>query len=387
MARSDLAPSVRLGLAGLFLLGPLLSAPSAHAQVNAGALLDAALEACAQGQTLLAQQRFNALLALNPPESIRLVIEAAQQGGCSAAPLVKVGGFWALGRASNVNAAPSEGVIQFPELSPIQALTLAPEERPRSDSFTSLGVTALTAPVLPTGLRLSAAGQLRRYAQEAAYRSGTLVLGAEHPMAPAQGSLGLQLGHWRFGDDGQDSQVRLHWDGMFGHGLPSGGRLGYSLGYAWAHTQTITASRARRVDLGVWGQWPLGRQTTLVAGLNAGQDRLVGGVRQGGDRSSLQGHVQIGASMGETVQFTVGLAWLGLKDNEPYNAVFFGDQPRQSRRWQLSLQAEGRRPLLVWGATKVHGFASLSLERVKDRIPLFTQTSQSFQLGLAVPTR
>jgi hypothetical protein len=91
--------------------------------------------------------------------------------------------------------------------------------------------------------------------------------------------------------------------------------------------------------------------------------------------------------MGDMVQFTVGLAWLGLKDAEPYNAVFFGDQPRQSRRWQLSLQAEGRRPLLVWGATKAHGFASLSLERVNDRIPLFTQTSQSFQLGLAVPTR
>lgn len=381
------------------MLAALLVGGSVHGQsalkaqpLDAGQLLDKALEACAAGRTQEALSGLSALEALSPPDSIRLVIRAAQSTGCGAPALAsqpapqaaQVGGFWSVGRASNVNAAPQDGVIRFPELSPLESLTLAPEERPRHDGFTSLGLQALSPVITTYGLRLSAAGQLRRYAQETAYRSSQVVLGLEQPLPMLGGSLQLQLGHWRFGDDGQDSQARLAWEGRFV--VRQGFALGYGLGVASAFTQASTRSRAHRADASLWGQWTL-NPFQLGAAVGEGQDHLAEGSRIGGDRRSQQAQLQLQAPLGDPLRVSLAAAWVRQTDSQPYNAVFFGEQPRHSHRLLLSASLETQRPLIRLGQARLHGFVSFQHERVNDRIPLFTQQSQAVSLGFAAPLR
>lgn len=352
-------------------------------------MLDDALEACAEGRSAKAFALFDALNELVPPDSIRLLIQSAKSTGCSvplplSSQTFQIGGYWAVGQSSNVNAAPRDQVVQFPEFSPIDSLTLTPEERPRGDGFVAAGLQVLSPVLSSKGLRLLAVGQLRRYAQETSYHSSQFLLGLEQPLPRLGASLQAQASHWHFGDDGQESQARLGLEGRFTQS--QGFILGYGIGLASTFTRASSRSRAHKGDLTLWGQWaPKDFQLTVAIGF--GEDQLGSGQRVGGDRIGQHAVVQLQALLGSEVRASLSSGWAVLRDTKAYNEAFFGNQRRESNRHQLVLAIESRNPLFRMAHINVYGYLSAQAEDIKDRIPLFSSEGRSISLGFNAPLR
>jgi len=365
---------------------------------HAGAWLDLALLHCQLGEVEKAELIYQRIEQdLQTPASILQVINKMRSQGCKFELKWIKQAHAGLGHSSNVNFAPSDGVIRFAGTAPFSELILSPGNRPRSDHFILAEMQTLLPANLKNvwGAQWQGLLQYKKYQQESDQNILTLAIGArwsgflgpllknsDSLTSPESWEAGFQFNRTHIGSTPYENSLfawATLWSKEQQEWLES--KRNWRWGAEWnlSHYQYLQSSNydALRFDFKLRQQWKLQTKHALhLFGFSLGPalDRAQSD-RPGGDRYGYTGLIEWDARWHPQHQTVAYLQHQSLKDKAPYNTTFFGSQARLPKSTLIVLRQNYRISL------EHQIYAQYSRQITKDTINLFSYENQSFILG------
>lgn len=376
----------------------LLESITADVPQHAGAWLDLALLYCQLGETQKAELIYQRIERdLQAPLSILQVIQEMRTQGCQFELKWIKQAHVGLGYSSNVNFAPTDGVIRFAGTAPFSELILSPSYRPRSDHYvlTELQTLLPANPHNLGGAQWQGLLQYKKYQQETDQNVLALALGArwtgffERPlknvrsgMWPEHWETGFQFNRTHIGSSPYENSL-FAWTTMWTQEQTEWleSKQAWRWGAEWnlSYYQYLQNANydAVRIDL-KWRQqwqWPTAYALHLF-GLSLGPsiDKAQGD-RPGGDRYGYTGLVEWDARWHPQHQTVAYIQHQSLKDQVPYSATFFGSQARLPKSTMVALRHTYRLSL------EHQVYAQYLRQTTKDTINLFSYDNQSVMIG------
>lgn len=372
-----------------------------HIPEHAGAWLDLALLHCQLGNAAQAEEIFQKVeRELRAPESILALIQKTREQGCRAPRTWIQQANLSVGRASNVNYAPTAGVIQFASSAPFSQLTLSPSYRPKADQFLSSELVWF----LPANQENWAGAQWQTLLQYKKYQSASqydsLVVAGnatwrglmrdmkDFEWLPSVTRLfeswevNAIASHWHMGSAAYETSGQL-WLGTWSQeqnnwwGTGSDWRWGIDTGLSHYIYAQNSSYNALRWDGKLRSQWRFkwaGLAHTATASLGLVIDQPMG-ERPGGYRLGNTAQAQLETQWTEKENTVAYLQQQYLPEIKPYNEAFFAGTKRAPISWMAGVRYQHRL------GPQHQFFAQASYQRVIDRINLFTYTNQMLSLG------
>lgn len=297
---------------------------------HAGAWLDLAILQCSQGQRDDAERLFTLIEErFAPPPAIQEVINRQRASGCQGPEptiyaRVRVGGGW----DSNVNQGASDPTFRLNSSGSLVELILAPEYRPRSDTFTALSLDLVRASH-QSGAVSYAQFFGRKYESESRFDLAAVAAGTEYPghIGSLEWRLAGALGITSLGGQRYQQQGALNLQLIPDLPLPPAWEISSTGGVTLVQYPSLRYFDAAIWELRVQAAWrQADRSLTLGAGLafDEGEDKRPGGDRDGWFLSATGRALLFKRALGE-----LSVTWQTWDGRSAYSQGFINDRRAQ----------------------------------------------------------